>query len=175
MTICSNASCPRCCGRQRPARWPPTWPGSCPRQPNWATHRKVAAGLASQVAVRHADPDRPPAGRARRRRLRRVRRGDHRARTGARAARSSTTAPRCTPPARCSTTWTGRSRRRRRTPRTCAGRWRRHFAGVPTGLADSLVAYLECAVGHPHPIDRAGHRQPPRAFRPVPRRPSTRR
>jgi integrase len=25
--------------------------------------------------------------------------------------------------------------------------WRRHFAGVPTGLADSLVAYLECASG----------------------------
>ncbi len=25
--------------------------------------------------------------------------------------------------------------------------WRRHFAGVPPGLADSLVAYLECASG----------------------------
>ncbi|WP_172442148.1 tyrosine-type recombinase/integrase, partial [Mycobacterium heckeshornense] len=25
--------------------------------------------------------------------------------------------------------------------------WRRHFASVPTGLADSLVAYLECASG----------------------------
>jgi site-specific recombinase XerD len=25
--------------------------------------------------------------------------------------------------------------------------WRRHFAGVPTGLAGSLVAYLECASG----------------------------
>ncbi|VAZ81072.1 Tyrosine recombinase XerD [Mycobacterium persicum] len=25
--------------------------------------------------------------------------------------------------------------------------WRRHFAGVPTGLTDSLVAYLECASG----------------------------
>jgi integrase len=25
--------------------------------------------------------------------------------------------------------------------------WRRHFAGVPTGLANSLVAYLECASG----------------------------
>jgi integrase len=25
--------------------------------------------------------------------------------------------------------------------------WRRHFDGVPTGLADSLVAYLECALG----------------------------
>jgi integrase len=25
--------------------------------------------------------------------------------------------------------------------------WRRHFAGIPTGLADQLVAYLECASG----------------------------
>ena len=41
--------------------------------------------------------------------------------------------------------------------------WRRHFAGVPTGLADSLVAYLECVSGTRtrstvlHMASRLGH------------------
>jgi hypothetical protein len=46
--------------------------------------------------------------------------------------------------------------------------WRRHFASVPTGLADSLVAYLECASGTRTRSTVLGIASR-LAFRPVPR------
>ena len=52
--------------------------------------------------------------------------------------------------------------------------WRRHFAGVPTPVADSLVAYLDCASGTRTRSTVLGIASRLWAFRPVPRRPRPR-